>query len=287
MNPKQYQSSLGRTFYCFLPLIIYLGINTAVSMLFFMAVAVRFMSRDANLSVEDLTSKALDYTLSANSKLMIFIAIVILIIMGIMFLKQERKTYDLKYQNNIHLKNILGIISLSLGIYMAVSVVLTITFAIFSGSELVSQYSQTMDLLTQDKLWIDILAVGILAPVSEELVFRGLVFNRLRYFVNERGAILTSAFIFGMMHMPSVIQVGYAFVLGYILAYAYSKFENILVPILIHMIFNLSNFLFMIDAVENIPTNNITSLIYYAIMIALCSLGLRMIVKKQKPSLKL
>ena len=99
-------------------------------------------------------------------------------------------------------------------------------------------YAETMNTLYSAALPVQIIALGILVPISEELVFRGLLFKRLR----ERGtflqAALYSAVVFGLMHM-NMVQMLYAFILGMMLAYVCEKYGSVKAPILAHMTMNL------------------------------------------------
>lgn len=99
-------------------------------------------------------------------------------------------------------------------------------------------YTQTMEALYSAAFPVQVVCLGILVPVSEELVFRGLLFRRLR----ERGTFLQSAFysavVFGLMHM-NMIQMLYGFILGMMLAYMYEKYGSVKAPILAHMTMNL------------------------------------------------
>lgn len=85
----------------------------------------------------------------------------------------------------------------------------------------------------QGSIIVQVIAVGILAPIAEELVFRGLVYHRMRYQISFIPAMIMSALIFAMYH-GNITQGVYAFLLGCILALVYEKTQNILTSILLH-----------------------------------------------------
>lgn len=60
------------------------------------------------------------------------------------------------------------------------------------------------------------LYASFLAPISEELIFRGFVLRSLRPY-GKRFAILGSAFLFGLFH-GNLLQTPYAFLVGLVLA---------------------------------------------------------------------
>lgn len=84
----------------------------------------------------------------------------------------------------------------------------------------------------------DILAmlfwVGFVAPIAEELIFRGLIFRRLLDDMRVGWAIGLSAFFFGIYH-GNVLQFLYAGILGACFAYCYYRLGNIWAPILLHI----------------------------------------------------
>lgn len=77
---------------------------------------------------------------------------------------------------------------------------------------------------------------GILAPVLEELLFRGLVQRTLMPY-GKRFAILCSAFTFGIFH-GNLFQTPYAFLVGLVLGYVASEY-SIAWAMVLHMLNNL------------------------------------------------
>ncbi len=61
------------------------------------------------------------------------------------------------------------------------------------------------------------LYAAILAPISEEILFRGYILRTLRPY-GKRFAILGSAFLFGLFH-GNLLQTPYAFLMGLVLGY--------------------------------------------------------------------
>jgi len=80
------------------------------------------------------------------------------------------------------------------------------------------------------------LYAGILAPVAEEILFRGLVLRSLMPF-GKRFAIFCSAFTFGLFH-GNLVQAPFAFLVGLVLGYVAVEY-NVCWAMLLHMINNL------------------------------------------------
>ena len=85
--------------------------------------------------------------------------------------------------------------------------------------------------------WLVILAVVILAPVAEEIFFRGVVFNALRREAGRRWAFIGSAALFAVIHI-SLVALLPIFVLGLALAWVYERTDNLLAPIAMHAVVN-------------------------------------------------
>jgi uncharacterized protein len=85
-------------------------------------------------------------------------------------------------------------------------------------------------------VWL-ILGVSILAPVAEELIFRGIIQGELRKAMPEWAAIIIQALIFALFHLQP-IQITYVLLPGLLLGLAYAWSRSIWVPIIMHILFN-------------------------------------------------
>ena len=106
------------------------------------------------------------------------------------------------------------IISLGL-IYLAnlLTLLLTLLIGIARGSAV----TNPVDSLASYPTVLNILLGCVIAPVSEELLFRRLLLERLRPY-GDRFAILTSALCFGLFH-GNLNQFFYTFAVGALFAY--------------------------------------------------------------------
>jgi membrane protease YdiL (CAAX protease family) len=86
------------------------------------------------------------------------------------------------------------------------------------------------------------IAAVVLAPIAEELLFRGLLFRALlqRYRVNV--AAIVSAVVFAVVHIDVAVSQPLALVgltlVGIVLAHVYQRTDSLLVPIAGHAAFN-------------------------------------------------
>jgi len=85
-----------------------------------------------------------------------------------------------------------------------------------------------------------IVAAGLVAPVVEELVYRGLIYGFARSLIGHWPAALLSSAIFALVHVDAVASLP-LFVLALGLATAYDRSRSLWVPVLMHMLFNAWN----------------------------------------------
>lgn len=85
---------------------------------------------------------------------------------------------------------------------------------------------------------LTLLGVGILVPFSEELYFRGLLFNWFRQRLHFWPSVLLSAGLFGLGHFDSIGVVISSFIMGLVNAIAYERTGSLWLPVAIHAVTN-------------------------------------------------
>lgn len=128
---------------------------------------------------------------------------------------------------------------LQLGVTMLLNVILPL----FPNVE--AQYSQLLQALVPESDMISVkimtaLSVALLAPIAEEMIFRGLSLGHVRKFWPFIPAVTFQALLFGVYHM-NIVQGVYAFIIGLLLGYLAYKLNNILASILLHAAINGSS----------------------------------------------
>lgn len=89
--------------------------------------------------------------------------------------------------------------------------------------EIFPGYDQAASSVMEGKpFWLLMVSVGILAPIAEELVFRGLVYRRLQDWMAPWLSILLSSLLFGWYH-GNVVQFVYALLTGTLFALMYYR----------------------------------------------------------------
>jgi membrane protease YdiL (CAAX protease family) len=95
-----------------------------------------------------------------------------------------------------------------------------------------------LDELTKNTpLWANLLFMGILAPILEEIFYRKLVIDRLTVF-GDLPAILISGLLFGLIH-GNFGQFFYASLMGFVFGLIYLRTGKLRYSISLHMAINL------------------------------------------------
>ena len=98
--------------------------------------------------------------------------------------------------------------------------------------------NQLATLMIESNPWIRIIAVGILAPIFAELIFRKFLIDRVIKH-GELASILMSGLMFGLFH-GNFQQFFFATGLGLFFAFIYVRTGKIWYTMLFHMIINMS-----------------------------------------------
>lgn len=92
--------------------------------------------------------------------------------------------------------------------------------------------------LSSGSIIISIITVGIIAPFTEEFLFRGVIYNTLSKKMSIRWTIIIQAILFGVFHF-NLVQGAYATLLGLVFGYITYKTKSLWPAIIIHMVNNL------------------------------------------------
>ncbi len=115
------------------------------------------------------------------------------------------------------------------------------------------------------------IATVFISPISEELIFRGVLLNRLKIIVPTVFSILITSLLFASMHTYGSIVA--AFIFAICMAILYLRTDNILVPIFAHFLNNLvAESIVILDTVNVLFTN--TFVVFAVSILAILSFGL-------------
>lgn len=83
-----------------------------------------------------------------------------------------------------------------------------------------------------------LLAVGIFAPVAEEILFRGAIYNLFKDNVGKYVALFVSSVLFALIHL-NIYQGSYTLFIGLFLGIILMKTGSLWLPFIFHIFYNL------------------------------------------------
>ena len=240
------------------PLLIFFGLDIFLETVV-MYGYIFFRGIDGGLSVENITELIEDSTrfLLSVSIYLTLARSAILVPIFLVLMRADRKR-DVQYGRPVKFTSfnpayyfviiLLGAAA-AIGINYVVSMgagmlqeFLNIIIKTLTGREnvidLFAAFNDVADIIYSGGIVIQILATAVAAPLVEELLFRGLIYKRIRVLVKPVWAAVISAAIFGLAH-GNFIQFVYAFILGLLFASVYEKFKTIWIPVALHAGANL------------------------------------------------
>ena len=93
---------------------------------------------------------------------------------------------------------------------------------------------------------LGVFVYGIITPITEEIVYRGVVYNRVRRYFNLPMALIFSSLLFGIAH-GNRVQLVYGFLMGVVIGYIYERFGSFIYPVIFHCAANTAVYIVMTD----------------------------------------
>jgi len=179
-----------------------------------------------------------------TEELQYFYSVLGIMICGIVFFfwyrKEGKGSLRGSLKNIFRIKYLVLIILLGFGCQLFFSGLMSLIIPYLG--KLYSDYSMVMEKIAAGNEVVVVLLTVLIAPITEELIFRGVTLHIANRYITFWGANILQACLFGIYH-GDVIQGVYAAILGFLLGAVYYKFRTILAPILLHAIINSSAFL--------------------------------------------
>lgn len=112
-----------------------------------------------------------------------------------------------------------------------------------AASEALQLNNEAQEMLYRSSLLVQLIGIGMIVPFMEEVLFRGLVYKRLKeYTGNDWTAILAAAVLFAVYH-GNLTQMLFAFPMALILIFIYRKWDTLQAPVIFHAAVNISSIL--------------------------------------------
>lgn len=115
-----------------------------------------------------------------------------------------------------------------------VGILVNAVIGVITGEPVGNEFAESV---SSSSLWENLLTVGILAPIMEEIFFRKLMLDRIAH-LGDVPAMLISGIAFGLVH-GNFSQFFYAAAVGILFGYIYLRTGRIRYTIALHMCVNL------------------------------------------------
>lgn len=158
----------------------------------------------------------------------------------VLYLKSSWRVKNMDYRKVFTPGNIIGIFTAGTGGCITVTILLSVIMSLFPSA--FKSYNELMSNLDSDGGLPVLIFVLLIGPASEEIIFRGAIFDRLHLAFPFWIANALQAFLFGVYHM-NIIQGIYAFLLGMLLGMVVYSTGSILCSIATHIIFNSTTYI--------------------------------------------
>ena len=107
-------------------------------------------------------------------------------------------------------------------------------------------YKQTSEMQYAAAIPVALVVYGIIAPIVEEIIFRGVIYNRMKENNKMITAVIVSSLVFAVYHLNPVQGI-YAFIMGCMIAGLYEVFGNFWVPVGVHVGCNMFVYLMSVS----------------------------------------
>lgn len=226
----------GKAFCYFL---LFLGMQVIVNFVFQFIygfkLGLEMAASGKGMDVQFVTDKLMEFILDNTNWIVLISGLLTLVVLWVFFKIRKKKLHQEAGIHKFDRKFILPLIGLGIALSFFVSSVLTL---LPIPESIMEDYLTESSVLENGGVILRILSIVIMAPVVEEVVFRGLILSRLKKAMDCRIAILISSLLFGIIH-GQVLWMAYAFVLGIVLALVAERTKSTGAAIALHLLFNL------------------------------------------------
>ena len=189
--------------------------------------------------LQQLLNDVITLTLAHQYSLLLLSALITVLILVFIFRLRKKDAMEELHIRPVPLARAPWYVLLGISLQPAARLLLTLL-----PQEWLQDFAENNPLnQTSDPLAVELISALIMAPVVEELIFRALMFPRLRRGMGTFFAVLVTAGVFGLIHGHPVSFI-YASVLGVVMTWLMIKNNESVIPsILCHAGFNAGSYL--------------------------------------------
>ncbi len=199
--------------------------------------ALTMAATNAQPTIEEMVSELIGH-LTAQTPWILLVAVAITLPTYYLFYRERRQELltFLSFRSIGPLSiPVLIVFSISVSFILDLILILLSRLEIFS--HVFDSYEQVSGVIFGGGFVLTLLSVGVIGPIFEEILFRGLIFGELRKITKVRAALVIQALLFGVYHM-NLVQGAYAVLLGLLIGFVYYRSNSFIAPVLMHVTIN-------------------------------------------------
>ena len=227
------------------------------------------MATGEELDMVLLETQLMDAIMGEAMMMTLISGIIVLLVFWVVFLIRKKKFFKEVCIRPISVNGILPVVLFAACFNLITSIVISYIPWPETWMESYVENSSVID--NSIVAWI---TTVIMAPVLEEIVFRGLMYTRLKKGLPVIAAAIFTSLVFGTVH-GTVIWAIYTFIFSLVLIWVFERFQSLTACILLHMAYNLSGM-----AMSYIPEDaSVIVIVLFAVSIVVAVFTYKQIVK--------
>ncbi|KAF0092344.1 MAG: CAAX amino protease family protein [Fusobacteria bacterium] len=135
-------------------------------------------------------------------------------------------------------KELIKTLELAFASIILVNLFLVYLFPNFMDNNMPEVLKEQFESIALSSPLLALLAIGILAPIAEELLFRGAIYNLIKDSIGKYVALFVSSVLFALIHL-NIYQASYTLFIGLFLGIILMKIGSLWLPIIFHIVYNL------------------------------------------------
>lgn len=220
---------------------IYFGMQILVSTVYSIAVGIpvvmEYIIGGYDLTnpavMEQYMSDVMQPVLEATMALTAISGVLTIGLLWLIFVCRKKKFAKEISLRKISFGTVPPIFLMGLGLNVLTGVVLSVLPESWLGS-----YEETSSMAFLGDYWITFLGTAIIAPIVEEVIFRGLAYSRMKKGMPTVWAMILTSVLFGLAHGHPVWML-YTFAFGLVLIWVFERTRSLIAPIVLHISYNL------------------------------------------------
>lgn len=238
---KNFLKSVGKASIYFL---VYFATQLVMGFVYGIMFSVNVMTSGEATDAVEVAEQLNTFIMDKAMEMTFWAGVMTLVIFWIRFAVRKKNFLKEIECKKIAKNSILPIVVIALGM----NVVLSVVIGYFPWPQgWMEAYMENSSII--DGSLMSWLAAVVMAPLLEEIVFRGLVYTRLKKGMPAIAAAIVASLAFGLCH-SGIIWMIYATALGLVMTWIFEKYQSLLANILFHLAFNL-----MGQIISMIPEN--------------------------------